>query len=53
MVVNLIIGATIFGYAGWSLVRFINRAKQGKCAGCHIENSCTSKQDCTTALPEK
>ena len=51
--INWIIGAAIFGYAGWSLVRFINRAKAGKCAGCHVEKSCTSKRDLTTTSLEK
>ncbi|CEG29683.1 FeoB-associated Cys-rich membrane protein [Bacillus sp. B-jedd] len=42
MVVNLVLGGAIFGYAGWALVRFINRSKKGKCAACSIADSCSS-----------
>ncbi|MDQ0153714.1 FeoB-associated Cys-rich membrane protein [Robertmurraya andreesenii] len=42
MVVNIIIGGAIFGYAGYALWKFISRSKQGKCAACDIKNSCSS-----------
>ncbi|WP_316571212.1 FeoB-associated Cys-rich membrane protein [Neobacillus sp. YIM B06451] len=42
MVINFVIGGAIFGYAGWALVRFINRSKKGKCAACSIQDSCAS-----------
>jgi len=42
MIANIIIGAAIFGYASWSLVRFINKSKKGKCAACDLKNSCSS-----------
>ncbi|WP_404331107.1 FeoB-associated Cys-rich membrane protein [Mesobacillus maritimus] len=47
MIVNLIIGAAIFGYAAWALYRFIEKSKKGKCAACSIEPVCNSK----TCLP--
>nr|WP_082306806.1 FeoB-associated Cys-rich membrane protein [Bacillus sp. FJAT-27245] len=40
MVINIILGGAIFGYAGWALVRFINRSKKGKCAACEIQDTC-------------
>ncbi|WP_409276227.1 FeoB-associated Cys-rich membrane protein [Neobacillus sp. SCS-31] len=40
MVINLVIGGAIFGYASWALIRFINRSKKGKCAACSIQDSC-------------
>lgn len=40
MLINIVIGGAIFGYAGWALVRFINRSKKGKCAACAIQESC-------------
>ncbi|MGM0904383.1 MAG: FeoB-associated Cys-rich membrane protein [Bacillota bacterium] len=43
MIVNLIIGAAIFGYAAWALYRFIEKSKKGKCAACSIEPVCNSK----------
>ncbi|WP_053361778.1 FeoB-associated Cys-rich membrane protein [Bacillus sp. FJAT-27251] len=43
MLANLVIGAAIFGYAGWALYRFIKKSGKGKCAACAIENSCSGK----------
>lgn len=48
MLVNIIIGGAIFGYAGFALIRFFRKAKEGKCASCDIKSSCQSscgKQD--------
>ncbi|MBY0123113.1 FeoB-associated Cys-rich membrane protein [Bacillus sp. S/N-304-OC-R1] len=42
MVINILIGLIIFGYAGWTLFKFINKSKQGKCASCAIKKSCKS-----------
>ncbi|WP_075981554.1 FeoB-associated Cys-rich membrane protein [Bacillus massilinigeriensis] len=42
MIVNIVIGMAVFGYAGWALIRFINRSKEGKCAGCAVKNSCST-----------
>ncbi|WP_428909403.1 FeoB-associated Cys-rich membrane protein [Niallia sp. Krafla_26] len=43
MVANIIIGTAIFGYAGWTLLRHIKKSKQGKCAGCSKNDSCSSR----------
>ncbi len=43
MIMNYLIGAAIFGYAGWALYRFIQKSKKGKCAACAVEPVCTSK----------
>ena len=43
---NIIIGLLIFGYAGWALWRFIQKAKKGKCASCDIKEACASKSCC-------
>ncbi|MGJ7919394.1 FeoB-associated Cys-rich membrane protein [Neobacillus sp. LXY-4] len=48
MLINLLIGGAIFGYATWAFVRFINRSKQGKCAACHAQSSCSSESNCQT-----
>ncbi len=42
MVGNWLIGGVIFLYTGWSLVRFLKRSKQGKCAACALNESCSS-----------
>jgi hypothetical protein len=34
MIANIVIGAVIFGYAAYALVRYINKSKKGKCAAC-------------------
>jgi len=43
MIASILIGAAIFGYATWSLVRFINKSKKGKCGACDLKDSCSSK----------
>ena len=49
MISSIIIGGLIFFYAGYALIRFIQKSKQGKCAGCSISKSCTTKS-CSTSL---
>ncbi|WP_210364702.1 FeoB-associated Cys-rich membrane protein [Bacillus sp. REN3] len=46
MLVNILIGSAIFGYAGWAFYRFISKSKQGKCAACSLQSSCSSS--CST-----
>ncbi|HDX9576893.1 TPA: FeoB-associated Cys-rich membrane protein [Bacillus pseudomycoides] len=43
MIVNIVIGAVIFGYAGYTLMNFVKRSKKGKCAACSLNKSCKSK----------
>lgn len=43
MVVNLLIGMVIFGYAIWTIVRLVKKSKKGQCAVCELKNSCNSK----------
>ncbi|MEY2191706.1 FeoB-associated Cys-rich membrane protein [Neobacillus sp. BF23-41] len=43
MIANILIGAAIFGYASWALVRFIHKSKKGKCGACELKDSCSSK----------
>ncbi|WP_459503537.1 FeoB-associated Cys-rich membrane protein [Bacillus sp. C1] len=43
MMVNIIIGAIIFGYAGYTLFHFVKRSKKGKCAACSLNKSCQTK----------
>lgn len=42
MIANIVIGAAIFGYASYALVKFINKSKKGKCAACDLRKSCSS-----------
>ncbi len=42
MIANIVIGAIIFGYAGWAFIRFINKSKKGKCAACDLRDGCSS-----------
>lgn len=48
MFINIMIGAVIFGYAGWSLYRFTIKSKEGKCASCSSNKSCASACDEST-----
>lgn len=42
MVVNIVIGGAIFGYAGWMMARHIKKSKQGQCAACSLKKSCST-----------
>lgn len=42
MIFSILLGVAIFGYAGWTLFRFVRKSKEGKCAGCSVKNSCHS-----------
>ncbi|MED1470306.1 MULTISPECIES: FeoB-associated Cys-rich membrane protein [Bacillus] len=42
MIASIVIGAAIFGYASFTVVKFINKSKKGKCAACELRKSCTS-----------
>jgi radical SAM protein with 4Fe4S-binding SPASM domain len=43
MIANIAIGAIIFGYASWALIRFIKKSKKGKCAACDLRDACSSE----------
>ncbi|QDX95721.1 FeoB-associated Cys-rich membrane protein [Brevibacillus laterosporus] len=42
MVINFVIGTLIFGYAAWTLWRYVQKSKKGKCSGCSEEKKCLS-----------
>ncbi|HAS01975.1 FeoB-associated Cys-rich membrane protein [Brevibacillus laterosporus] len=42
MILNIVIGTFIFGYAAWTLWRYVQKSKKGKCAGCSQEKKCSS-----------
>jgi hypothetical protein len=42
MLFSIVAGVAIFGYAGWSLVRYAHKTRQGKCAACSLNKSCQS-----------
>lgn len=37
MLVSILIGAAIFGYALWTILQYIRKSKEGQCAGCSRE----------------
>ncbi|MTV82180.1 FeoB-associated Cys-rich membrane protein [Secundilactobacillus folii] len=37
LIVNIIIIAAIFGFAGYQIYRAIKRSRQGKCAACDYD----------------
>ncbi|WP_445486532.1 FeoB-associated Cys-rich membrane protein [Niallia sp. 03133] len=47
MVVNIVIGGLIFLYAGYTLYRFVQKSKEGKCSSCSISKSCEAKSCCS------
>ncbi|MBA4602380.1 FeoB-associated Cys-rich membrane protein [Thermoactinomyces sp. AMNI-1] len=42
MIVNLLLGSLIFGYAGWTIYRRFRISKQGKCQSCSIKDNCST-----------
>lgn len=42
LLVNIIIFAAIFGFAGYQIYRAVKRSKQGKCAACDYD--CEAKK---------
>ncbi|PLT31139.1 FeoB-associated Cys-rich membrane protein [Peribacillus deserti] len=42
MIINLLIGAIIFGYAGFTLYKHVVKSRQGKCAACSLSKNCKS-----------
>ncbi|MEG6573540.1 FeoB-associated Cys-rich membrane protein [Caldibacillus debilis] len=43
---SAIIGALIFGYAGFALVRFFRKSKEGQCAACSLNRYCAKTNGC-------
>jgi len=42
LLINILIGSIIFGYAGITLYKSIKKQKKGKCASCSLQKSCSS-----------
>lgn len=40
MILSLILGVLIFGYAGWTMYRHVKRSRKGKCAACSLNETC-------------
>ncbi|MBC1522061.1 FeoB-associated Cys-rich membrane protein [Listeria aquatica] len=47
LLLNILLGACIFGYTAYALIRFVKRSKKGKCAACELEETCEHE----TSLP--
>jgi len=48
MVISIILGVIIFGYAFWALYSSIKKSKKGVCASCEIADHCHS--NCNSSL---
>ncbi|MBD3921684.1 FeoB-associated Cys-rich membrane protein [Paenibacillus sp. PR3] len=53
MLFNIIVGAAIFGYAGWTLVRYVRKTRQGKCAACSLQSSCQTACSSVSSPPAR
>lgn len=52
MIFSWIVGIIIFGYAGYSFYRFIQKSKKGKCAACDLREGCsTVESSCCSGIP--
>ncbi|MBS4196208.1 FeoB-associated Cys-rich membrane protein [Lederbergia citri] len=40
MIISILLGVLIFGYAIFTIYRFVKRSKMGKCAGCELSKHC-------------
>ena len=45
MLASIAIGVAIFGYAGWTILRYVKKSKEGKCAACSLKSRCQTKCD--------
>ncbi|CAH0197391.1 MULTISPECIES: FeoB-associated Cys-rich membrane protein [Priestia] len=45
MIINILIGVLIFGYALYHMTKFFRKSTQGKCASCAQQSSCAT-DDC-------
>ncbi|MCM3150643.1 FeoB-associated Cys-rich membrane protein [Priestia megaterium] len=45
MIINILIGVLIFGYALCHMTKFFRKSTQGKCASCAQQSSCAT-DDC-------
>ncbi|MGG0656664.1 FeoB-associated Cys-rich membrane protein [Rummeliibacillus pycnus] len=53
MAASIIIGIVIFGYAGWTIYRHVQKSKEGKCAACELKKNCQSGCDLTSINPKE
>ncbi|MEB3101695.1 FeoB-associated Cys-rich membrane protein [Paenibacillaceae bacterium T2] len=51
MFINGLMALLIFGYAGWTLYRFVKKSRQGQCATCSIQKTCQTKCSGTACGP--
>lgn len=40
--VNVVIIAALLGYAGWMIVRAVQKSRKGQCPGCSAKKGCQS-----------
>lgn len=50
ILINVIIGAVIFGYVAMTLFKSVKKQKAGKCAACALQKNCPSN---TCETPSK
>ncbi|MEQ6389787.1 FeoB-associated Cys-rich membrane protein [Bacillaceae bacterium S4-13-58] len=52
MIFSWLVGVVIFSYAGYSLYRFIQKSKKGKCEACDLKEGCTTiESNCCSGVP--
>jgi hypothetical protein len=52
MLTNILLGSIIFGYAGFSFYKHIQKSRQGKCAACAVKNACKSEAVCISQVTD-
>lgn len=52
MLVNVVIGLVIFGYASYAMFKHVKNSKKGACSTCELQTSCSKKEnDCCDSVP--
>ncbi|MCA1061787.1 FeoB-associated Cys-rich membrane protein [Rossellomorea aquimaris] len=51
MIVSIVLGLLIFGYASWMVFAFFKKSRQGKCGTCALNKTC--KSGCATVSPDQ
>ncbi len=52
MLASILIGIVIFGYAGWTIFRHVQKSKEGKCGSCELKSNCACSCDLTSIPPK-
>ncbi|KHD85470.1 FeoB-associated Cys-rich membrane protein [Heyndrickxia ginsengihumi] len=53
MIFSIVASVLIFGYACWTLIRFVRKSKEGQCAACSLNKHCAKASCNYTPIQEE